>query len=382
MTNESDDATIRDLEAQLEAAKAKARIEAMEAELAALKAKDAASAADAAAAEVVVAAPQSVAVAPVAASPVNTPEAKPRGRGGLVAALVVLLVAIVATLGATYLAIRGDLRAPWATPAAAPTDVLLIGAGDVGPAPAVSDPDELTTFEALSQPATGTAPDAVASLTSLSVAGDTPEILGLSIARCEYLDQRAPEDAAGIDAFVASLNADETFEIELTSSEFSAFTQQITYGHLLADTRVTYNGFSSGATFPIQAVLQKGTLVGVDRFGVPRLHCGSGVALTAPVAAGGEVVFSGGAWGDLDLHEIVSITAAAEAQTGFTVLPVGPSNVDTAFEVAPRVCAWARPTSPRWMRRRRRPPRRHPPRRSARTGRPGSPMPTPCRAGW
>ena len=149
MTNESEhDDTIKALEAQLEAAKAKAKIEAMEAELAALKAKDAdvAAAASASAEEAerarladvarAAAAAEEAQAAAVAAAPVPgvTSSASPaspqepavvyverpiaKKSGGLVAALVVILLALVGTLGATYLAIRGDLRGPWAAPAA------------------------------------------------------------------------------------------------------------------------------------------------------------------------------------------------------------------------------------------------------------------------
>lgn len=416
MSNDQDpDATIRALEEQLEAAKAKAKIEAMEAELAALKAKDAdavaaaavaeeaeraraaeAAAAAAAAAEAAQAAATAdraaalqaeldalrakdaqvaaAAAAPVAAAtpPAATPTAttptaalplaasaapqepaviyveRPlkKKSGGLIAALVVILIAIVGTLGATYLAVRGDLRGPWAAPAPVPTDILLIGAGDFGPAPALTDSAALVTFDTLSLPADAATPEPVASLSVIPVVGDTPEIYGLSYAVCTSLTASIAEDAPAIEAYVAAMNADPTTGLSraITAADYVAYTQNFTFGHLLADTRVTYNGFSAGASFPIQAVLQKGSLVAFDRFGVPRTHCGSGVPLTAPVAATGEAIFAGAGWGDLDLAEIVTITAAPEAQSSFTVLPVGPANIDTAFSVTSRACAWTAPS--------------------------------------
>lgn len=401
MTNDQDpEATIRALEEQLEAAKAKAKIEAMEAELAALKAKDAdAAAATAAAAEAerarvieaeaaavaareaaertaaearaaelkaeldalraneapVAVAPPAAAPVAAAATPVPVTPAQPeivyverpvkKKSGGLIAALVVILLSLVGTLGATYLAIKGDLRAPWATPAAAPTDILLIGAGDLGPAPAKTDSPALVVFDELSQPATGSAPEPVETLGGIQVAGDTSEMYGLSYASCFTLVETDPANADAVEAFVSALNSDETLGLgtELTGAMYPAFIQQLTFAHLLADTRVTYNGYSAGALFPVQAVLQRGTMVGIDRFGVPRAHCGSGVALTAPVAAAGGVVFAGGAWGDLDLAELVTVTPAAAAQTVFTVIPVGPSNTEAAFSVGSRACAWASP---------------------------------------
>ena len=373
MTNESEhDDTIKALEAQLEAAKAKAKIEAMEAELAALKAKDAdvAAAASASAEEAerarladvarAAAAAEEAQAAAVAAAPVPgvTSSASPaspqepavvyverpiaKKSGGLVAALVVILLALVGTLGATYLAIRGDLRGPWAAPAAVATDIVLIAAGDLGPAPARTDAPPMVVFDDLSQPATESAPAPVASLAGIEVSGDTPEIYGLSFAGCSSIDSSNADNAAAVDAFVAAQNADETLGLgtAIPAADYAGFFQHITFGMLLADTRVTYNGYSAGATFPIQAVLQRGTLVGVDRFGVPRVHCGSGVALTSPVTAEGEVTFSGEAWADLDLDALVTVVPASSVQTEFTVLPVGPSNVQTAFSVTSRACSW------------------------------------------
>lgn len=405
MTNEQDpEATIRALEAQLEAARSQARIEAMEAELAALKAQGggaadaaadeaaakaaeeaaaakaaeeaaakeaaeraaaleraaameaelaalkaqqaSAAAASAAAQAPAAAAPAAPAqAAPAQAAPAPHPAQAPKGRKGLVASLVVLLLALGATLGGTYFAIRGDIRAPWAAAPPLPTDVVLIAAGEPGPAPAVSDPVLPAVFEDLSGPATGTAPDPVATLSVASVAGDTPEIYGLSYASCTYLDVKDEAASPAIAAFVAALNADDTLGVgrALTVEDFSLYLRQLTFGHLLADTRVTYNGYSAGASFPMQAVLQRGTLVGMDRFGVPRLHCGSGVALTPPSTASGEIRFSGTAWGNLDLGSLVTITAASSAQDSFTVRPVGPANVTTPFPVSPRICAWSAP---------------------------------------
>ena len=53
---------------------------------------------------------------------------------------------------------------------------------------------------------------------------------------------------------------------------------------LRVDTRVTNHGFVNGTANPIQEVLQAGTAVLVDKFGVPRLRCYCGNPLTPPIA--------------------------------------------------------------------------------------------------
>ena len=99
--------------------------------------------------------------------------------GGLIAALVVILIAIVGTLGATYLAVRGDLRGPWAAPAPVPTDILLIGAGDFGPAPALTDSAALVTFDTLSLPADA-ATDPLLIKTAIDVVAEASEPLDVT----------------------------------------------------------------------------------------------------------------------------------------------------------------------------------------------------------
>jgi len=49
------------------------------------------------------------------------------------------------------------------------------------------------------------------------------------------------------------------------------------------DTRVTNHGFANGVATPYQSVLQAGTAVLVDRFGVPRARCYCGNPLLPPI---------------------------------------------------------------------------------------------------
>jgi len=75
----------------------------------------------------------------------------------------------------------------------------------------------------------------------------------------------------------------------------SGFISELTPVVLTGDTRVTNHGFRSGAATPRQSVLQAGTAVLVDTFGVPRARCACGNPLAAPVAIAAPS-FVGDAW--------------------------------------------------------------------------------------
>jgi hypothetical protein len=61
------------------------------------------------------------------------------------------------------------------------------------------------------------------------------------------------------------------------------YIHSLTPVRLRYDTRVTNHGFTNGFANPYQAVLQAGTAVLVDRFGVPRARCYCGNPLLPPV---------------------------------------------------------------------------------------------------
>jgi hypothetical protein len=70
----------------------------------------------------------------------------------------------------------------------------------------------------------------------------------------------------------------------ISASQIAAYVATLTDTVLRVDTRVTNHGFVNGAATTIQEVLQAGTAVLVDRFGVPRARCYCGNPLTPPVA--------------------------------------------------------------------------------------------------
>ena len=62
------------------------------------------------------------------------------------------------------------------------------------------------------------------------------------------------------------------------------------------DVRVTDHGLVDGRAEPRQAVLQVGTAILIDEFGVPAVRCQSGSPLRPPMPVDGPVRYAGGKW--------------------------------------------------------------------------------------
>ncbi|MGW8552764.1 DUF6777 domain-containing protein [Streptomyces tubercidicus] len=89
---------------------------------------------------------------------------------------------------------------------------------------------------------------------------------------------------------------------------------QLTY-----DTRVTNHGFKDGKATTFQSVLQSGTAVMVDSYGVPRVRCKCGNPLTPPTALQGEVKTVGSKWPGYQSSNSVVVTPAKSKIKEFTL---------------------------------------------------------------
>ncbi|MFD5779027.1 DUF6777 domain-containing protein [Streptomyces sp. NPDC126933] len=81
---------------------------------------------------------------------------------------------------------------------------------------------------------------------------------------------------------------------------------------LRADIRVTSHAFRSGSAASLQSVLQTGTAVMVDHYGVPRVRCAGGNPLRPPVVAQGSVTHRGQPWPDYRPDRVVVVNRAPE----------------------------------------------------------------------
>jgi hypothetical protein len=222
----------------------------------------------------------------------------------------------VLLVGGAYLLISGDDDGEFTQ---AQGEVFLEPANAVGPEPFTEDvettevdPDQIAT--ASTTTTTGststTAPPSTTTTPAPGVAaiptqvGSTPGLYGgtQNSSRCdpqqlEAFLQANPDKAA---AWVAALNSDPTLEWaggnSLTVADVGAYIDELTPITLITDTRVTNYGYRNGQPTPRQAVLQAGTAVLVDKFGVPRAKCNCGNPLTTPTAVAGTVTYTGNRW--------------------------------------------------------------------------------------
>jgi hypothetical protein len=90
---------------------------------------------------------------------------------------------------------------------------------------------------------------------------------------------------------------------------------------LRSDTRVTNHGYAGGRATPHQSVLQAGTAVLVDSFGVPRVRCACGNPL-APPAPTSSPVYTGTRWPGFSETTVIVIAPTSKPVTGFVLIDV------------------------------------------------------------
>ncbi|MCB5165481.1 hypothetical protein LG634_11635 [Streptomyces bambusae] len=91
---------------------------------------------------------------------------------------------------------------------------------------------------------------------------------------------------------------------------------------LRADTRVTSHGFRGGRAAAFQAVLQSGTAVLVDEYGLPRVRCSCGNPLMPPsetVAA----THKGSPWPGFDPSQVVVVRPTDEVVDNLVIVNIG-----------------------------------------------------------
>ncbi|MDJ0954011.1 MAG: serine/threonine-protein kinase, partial [Acidimicrobiia bacterium] len=99
---------------------------------------------------------------------------------------------------------------------------------------------------------------------------------------------------------------------EIDVDDIPEFVRSLTDVILQVDTRVTNHGFRDGIANPINSVLQAGTAVLVDAFGIPRVRCFCGNPLQPAVELEVDVTVSGTAWPGFDLGNTVVVQALEE----------------------------------------------------------------------
>jgi len=101
-------------------------------------------------------------------------------------------------------------------------------------------------------------------------------------------------------------------------SQIPSYLASLTSVLLRTDTRVTNHGFVNGVATSLQAVLQAGTAVVVDKYGQPVAKCYCGNPLTPPVLSSRET-YKGPEWSGFSIHRIAVIQRSKKIINTFTL---------------------------------------------------------------
>ena len=233
-------------------------------------------------------------------------------------AAVVVIALIIALVGG-----GSDGGTGTETPAAAApaSDVFLTPASTTGANPftdSIAAPPPTSTVPQATVP-----PSQLAGSGYTSVDGATVGLYGgtRNVASCDaqkmvdYLAQnpdkaRAWASAQGIDP-----------------SYIPTYVASLTPVLLRADTQVVNNGYENGAATPFATVLQAGTAVLIDAYGIPRVRCYCGNPLSPPVYYG-TPRYRGPQWPAFDPTAVVIVRPAPTTITVITIVDV---NTGQAF---------------------------------------------------
>lgn len=245
--------------------------------------------------------------------PTYTPPGAPTPSGPSRLPWIVALVAVaaIALVAIAIVLVRGDDKAAAAEvflEPAANTGTDPFATGLKGPATPVS-----TTTQAPGTTVGTTAPSGTTA--TRSVSGGTPGLYGgtRNEAVCDPAQQAdfLAKNPAVAGAFVAALNADPTLRwsggTKLTTAQIPTYLNELTPMVLTSDTRVTNHGYRNGKPTPRQAVLQAGTAVMVDAYGVPRVKCNCGNPLAAPTPLRRAPRYTGATWPGFSPQTVVVV---------------------------------------------------------------------------
>ena len=242
-----------------------------------------------------------------------------RGPTPVVWAAMIVVTALVVG-GATWFFTSRSSSAVEATAERADAGAVTLEAfGSTGADPFV--PAEPITATA---PQWAASPPAPAGADPLLVDGDTPLLYGGSPTGSTALYGGSNEqrmcDPEQLVAFLAANPAKATAWASVfgrSTDEIAGFVRSLTPVVLLRDTAVTNHGFAGGAAVARPAVLQAGTAVLVDEFGVPAVRCACGnPLLPPPVTDLPSAAFVGERWAGFDPAAILSVRAAGAPLTG------------------------------------------------------------------
>lgn len=191
-------------------------------------------------------------------------------------------------------------------------DIALVAVGAVGLHPFTASVATAPPAAPAAHPATtagsGSAPPAGGAQMITTTAGGQPGLYGGTRDTASCDGQRLLADLQQAPARTAAWAEVEGFAV----GDLATFVGGLTGVVLRGDTRVTDHGFITDHPSIGQAVLEAGTAVMVDHFGIPRVRCLSGDPLTPPVAVTISPHYVGTRWPGFAPAAVTVVTAAAQ----------------------------------------------------------------------
>jgi len=106
----------------------------------------------------------------------------------------------------------------------------------------------------------------------------------------------------------------------IPETEIPNYVGGLTAVALRSDTAVTNHGFRAGRATPFLSVLQSGTAVLVDQFGVPRAKCYCGNPLLPPEPLPSSYQYSGRPWPEFSAQRVAAVRPAPEPVRAFRLV--------------------------------------------------------------
>jgi hypothetical protein len=110
--------------------------------------------------------------------------------------------------------------------------------------------------------------------------------------------------------------------VDVQPGDIPSYIRSLTPVVLLRDTRVTNHGFRNGRATPFQAIIQAGTAVLIDQFGVPRVKCACGNPLLNPVEVRDSPRYVGTKWTGFSPTAVQVVTRSPDPVTQFVLRDV------------------------------------------------------------
>ena len=126
----------------------------------------------------------------------------------------------------------------------------------------------------------------------------------------------APANATKASSWRGALRAG---GVDVQPGDIATYIRSLTPVVLLRDTRVTNHGFKNGRANPFQAVIQAGTAVMLDQFGIPRVKCACGNPLLPPVEVRDSPKYVGTRWTGFSPTGVQVVTRSEEPVNQFVL---------------------------------------------------------------